>query len=58
MEKTDRDMLGGLLDLKELEVSDVMVHPQRCGPSMRATAVRCGARSALVALHTHAALAR
>ncbi len=26
VEKTDRDMLGGLLDLKELEVSDVMVH--------------------------------
>jgi Mg2+/Co2+ transporter CorB len=24
--KSDRDMLGGLLDLKELEVSDVMVH--------------------------------
>jgi Mg2+/Co2+ transporter CorB len=26
VEKHDRDMLGGLLDLKELEVSDVMVH--------------------------------
>jgi Mg2+/Co2+ transporter CorB len=26
VEKTDRDMLGGLLDLKELEVLDVMVH--------------------------------
>jgi Mg2+/Co2+ transporter CorB len=26
VEKSDRDMLGGLLDLKELEVSDVMVH--------------------------------
>src|ERR1700723_354760 len=25
-EKQDRDMLGGLLDLRELEVSDVMVH--------------------------------
>jgi Mg2+/Co2+ transporter CorB len=24
--RTDRDMVGGLLDLKELEVSDVMVH--------------------------------
>src|SRR5690606_1987811 len=24
--KADRDMLGGLLDLRELEVSDVMVH--------------------------------
>ncbi|MDJ1157418.1 HlyC/CorC family transporter [Chelatococcus sp. SYSU_G07232] len=24
--KADRDMLGGLLDLKELEVSDVMIH--------------------------------
>ena len=26
VEKQDRDMLGGLLDLRELEVSDVMVH--------------------------------
>src|SRR5690606_24956673 len=26
VEKADRDMLGGLLDLRELEVSDVMVH--------------------------------
>lgn len=26
VEKLDRDMLGGLLDLRELEVSDVMVH--------------------------------
>lgn len=26
VEKHDRDMLGGLLDLKDLEVSDVMVH--------------------------------
>ncbi len=26
VEKQDRDMLGGLLDLSELEVSDVMVH--------------------------------
>src|SRR5262249_44229531 len=26
MEKLDRDMLGGLLDLRELEVSDVMIH--------------------------------
>jgi Mg2+/Co2+ transporter CorB len=26
VEKNDRDMLGGLLDLKELEVSDIMVH--------------------------------
>ncbi|MBV9531278.1 MAG: HlyC/CorC family transporter [Bradyrhizobium sp.] len=26
VEKTDRDMFGGLLDLRELEVSDVMVH--------------------------------
>jgi Mg2+/Co2+ transporter CorB len=26
VEKTDRDMLGGLLDLQELEVSDIMVH--------------------------------
>jgi Mg2+/Co2+ transporter CorB len=26
VEKTDRDMLGGLLDLRELEVSDVMIH--------------------------------
>ena len=24
--KTDRDMLGGILDLKELEVSDIMIH--------------------------------
>src|SRR5690606_14571283 len=24
--KSDRDMLGGLLDLQELEVSDVMIH--------------------------------
>ena len=27
--KSDRDMLGGLLDLQELEVSDVMVHRTR-----------------------------
>ncbi len=26
VKKSDRDMLGGLLDLKELEVSDVMIH--------------------------------
>jgi Mg2+/Co2+ transporter CorB len=26
VEKTDRDMFGGLLDLRELQVSDVMVH--------------------------------
>src|SRR4051794_36577356 len=26
VEKQDRDMLGGLLDLRELQVSDVMVH--------------------------------
>jgi len=26
VEKTDRDMMGGLLDLRELTVSDVMVH--------------------------------
>jgi Mg2+/Co2+ transporter CorB len=26
VEKHDRDMLGGLLDLRELEVSDVMIH--------------------------------
>ncbi|MEW6766487.1 MAG: HlyC/CorC family transporter [Pseudomonadota bacterium] len=26
VEKSDRDMLGGLLDLKDLQVSDVMVH--------------------------------
>jgi len=26
VEKLDRDMLGGLLDLRELEVSDVMIH--------------------------------
>jgi Mg2+/Co2+ transporter CorB len=26
VEKVDRDMLGGLLDLRELQVSDVMVH--------------------------------
>jgi len=26
VEKQDRDMLGGLLDLRELEVSDVMIH--------------------------------
>jgi Mg2+/Co2+ transporter CorB len=26
VERTDRDMLGGLLNLKELEVSDVMIH--------------------------------
>jgi Mg2+/Co2+ transporter CorB len=26
VEKSDRDMLGGLLDLQELEVADVMVH--------------------------------
>jgi Mg2+/Co2+ transporter CorB len=26
VEKGDRDMLGGLLDLKDLEVSDVMIH--------------------------------
>ncbi len=26
VERTDRDMLGGILDLKELEVVDVMVH--------------------------------
>ncbi len=26
VEKLDRDMLGGLLDLRELTVSDVMVH--------------------------------
>ncbi len=26
VEKADRDMLGGLLDLRELQVSDVMVH--------------------------------
>src|SRR2546426_997554 len=26
VEKHDRDMLGGLLDLRELQVSDVMVH--------------------------------
>jgi Mg2+/Co2+ transporter CorB len=26
VEKLDRDMLGGLLDLRELEVSDIMVH--------------------------------
>jgi len=26
VEKTDRDMMGGLLDLRELAVSDVMVH--------------------------------
>lgn len=27
--KADRDMLGGILDLKELEVSDIMVHRTR-----------------------------
>lgn len=26
VEKTDRDMFGGLLDLRELQVSDVMIH--------------------------------
>jgi Mg2+/Co2+ transporter CorB len=26
MVKTDRDMLGGLLDLKDLEVADIMIH--------------------------------
>src|SRR5450755_3076779 len=26
VERSDRDMFGGLLDLKELEVSDVMIH--------------------------------
>ncbi|HZP77972.1 MAG TPA: HlyC/CorC family transporter [Pseudolabrys sp.] len=26
VEKTDRDMFGGVLDLRELEVSDVMIH--------------------------------
>ena len=26
VEKQDRDMLGGLLDLRELQVSDVMIH--------------------------------
>ena len=26
VEKLDRDMMGGLLDLRELTVSDVMVH--------------------------------
>src|SRR5262249_59776693 len=26
VEKQDRDMFGGLLDLRELQVSDVMVH--------------------------------
>ena len=31
--KEERDMMGGLLDLKELSVSEVMVHRRRCTPS-------------------------
>src|ERR1044072_4564739 len=31
VEKQDRDMLGGLLDLSELQVSDVMVHRTQMG---------------------------
>jgi Mg2+/Co2+ transporter CorB len=53
VEKQDRDMFGGLLDLRELQVSDVMVHrtemvminadlpPECCTPRI------CYARSAL-----------
>ena len=42
VDKSDRDMFGGLLDLKELTVSDVMVHRTkmltiRRGPPSRRT---------------------
>src|SRR3712207_7303309 len=29
VEKHDRDMMGGVLDLRELQVSDVMIHRDR-----------------------------
>ena len=57
--RSERDMFGGLLDLQELTVSDVMVHRTRMARDRRRPAAAgTRARRAGLALHAPAAVAR
>ena len=58
VEKLDRDMVGGMLDLRELEVSDVMIHRTEMATVNVDSGRRDRARHAGDAAHAPAALAR
>jgi Mg2+/Co2+ transporter CorB len=57
VEREDRDMFGGLLELAEIPVSDIMVHRTKMH-LRRPAAGRTGPRSYRVALYPHAAVPR
>ena len=59
VERAERDMFGGLLELAEIPVSDVMVHRTKMLHDRRRPAAgRARARSDRLALYAHAALPR